>query len=722
MKLHPRGVCLLATSAFLLAGTARPAEIPPAPVAAKKPVTDTYHGVQVTDDYQWMEKADDPEVKAWVAAENKRTRAYLDALPDRAPIEKRLTELFSKVSPSYASLVSRPGILFALKFQPPKQQPMLVTLTSAMDIGSEKVLIDPNALDPKGKTTIDWYVPSLDGKQVAVSISENGSEDGTLYIYNTATGERLPDKIPHIQYPTAGGSAAWQADGKALYYTRFPRTGERPEADLNFYQQIYRHVVGDPDSKDVYVLGKDFPKIAEVHLETSADGRYTLASVGNGDGGEYAHYLLDASAETPAWRQITKFSDRVKQVAIGRDHALYLQSVLDAPRGKVLRIKLDAPSAELKDASVIVPESEAVIQSLDPAGAHLYVTELLGGPSRLMRFDLDGSNPQEVPLPPVSAVQEADPLRDKGPADDRLLFRQTSYTTPFAWYLYDPATNSEKITALVGTSPVDYSDIEAVREFATSKDGTKVPINILRRKGTKLDGSNPVLLGGYGGYGISLSPRFSFTYRLWFDRGGVAVIANLRGGGEYGEAWHKAGNLTHKQTVFDDFYACANYLVKAGYTNPGKLATEGGSNGGLLMGAFLTQHPDAARAVVSHVGIYDMLRVELDPNGLFNTTEFGSVKDPEQFQALYAYSPYHHVQDGVKYPAVFFLTGDNDGRVNPANSRKMTARLQAANASSYPILLRTTSAAGHGIGTALTEQIAQQSDVFAFLFDQLGMK
>jgi prolyl oligopeptidase len=291
--------------------------------------------------------------------------------------------------------------------------------------------------------------------------------------------------------------------------------------------------------------------------------------------------------------------------------------------------------------------------------------------------------------------------------------------------LYDPSegngASAEKVTALVGTSPVDYSDIEAVREFAASKDGTKVPINILRKKGTKLDGSNPTLLEGYGGYGISLSPRFGFTNRLWFDRGGVVAIANLRGGGEYGEAWHMAGNLTRKQNVFDDFEACASYLVKAGYTNPAKLAVEGGSNGGLLMGAFLTQRPQAARAVVSYVGIYDMLRVELDPNGLFNTTEFGSVKDPEQFQALYAYSPYHHVQDGAKYPAVFFLTGDNDGRVNPANSRKMTARLQAANASTYPILLRTTSAAGHGIGTALTEEIAQESDVFAYLFDQLGM-
>jgi prolyl oligopeptidase len=260
-----------------------------------------------------------------------------------------------------------------------------------------------------------------------------------------------------------------------------------------------------------------------------------------------------------------------------------------------------------------------------------------------------------------------------------------------------------------------------VREFAVSKDGTKVPVNILRRKGTRLDGNNPTLLYAYGGYGHSMRPGFNFEQRLWFDRGGIYVIANLRGGGEYGEDWHLAGNLTKKQNVFDDFAACAKHLITRGYTRPDKLAVEGGSNGGLLMGAFLTQNPGLARAVVAHVGIYDMLRVELDPNGAFNVTEFGTVKDPAQFRALHAYSPFHNVTDGTKYPAVFFLAGETDGRVNPANSRKMTARLQAATASGHPILVRLSSASGHGMGTALTERIAQKADVLAFLFDQLGM-
>jgi len=272
------------------------------------------------------------------------------------------------------------------------------------------------------------------------------------------------------------------------------------------------------------------------------------------------------------------------------------------------------------------------------------------------------------------------------------------------------------------TPPVDFSDIRVEREFAISKDGTKIPINIMCKKSTDLTGSNPTLLYAYGGYGISMRPRFDFEHRLWFDRGGVYVVANIRGGGEFGEAWHLAGNLTKKQNVFDDFAACARHLIERGYTRPDKLAVEGGSNGGLLMGAFLTQNPGLARAVVAHVGIYDMLRVELDPNGAFNVTEFGTVKDPAQYRALRAYSPFHNVTDGTKYPAVFFLAGEKDGRVNPSNSRKMTARLQAATASANPILVRLSRASGHGMGTALSEKIAQQADVFAFLFEQLGMK
>src|SRR5436190_14086492 len=681
----------------------------------KKPVSTKYQGLTVEDPYEWLEKDDEPDVKTWSAAQNQRTRQYLDQLPDRAAIENELTGWYAKTSPSYSSLVTRPGFLFAMKFQPPKQQPLLVTLTSADDVASEKVVLDPNVLDTKGATAIDWFVPSSDGNYVAVSLSKGGSEDGTLHFYQTATGKALSDTIAHVQYPTAGGSAAWNADGTGIYYTRFPRTGERPEADLNFYQQIYFHKLGTPDGEDTYSIGKDFPRIAEIILEGSRDGRYILASVANGDGGDFAHYLLDPDGSASArWKQITKFSDQNKAARPGRDTALYLLSRKAAPRGKVLRLPLETP--ELSKAVEIIPTGEAVIQQIVPTADALFVGDLLGGPSQIRRFGLDGKGETIIPIPKISAVQEMIALEDSS-----LLFRDQSYTEPAAWFHCANGKTEAVKTALRTTSPVSFADIEVIREFATSKDGTKIPLNIVFRKGMKRDGQNPTLLYGYGGYGISMSPNFEFTRRLWFDHGGVYVVANIRGGGELGEDWHKAGNLTKKQNVFDDFAAAAEYLMKEKYTRPEKLAVQGGSNGGLLMGAMITQHPDLIRAVVSAVGIYDMLRVELAPNGAFNVTEFGTVKDPEQFKALYAYSPYHRVVDGTKYPSILMMTGANDGRVAPYHSRKMVARLDEANKSQNPILLRTSSSAGHGIGTALNERIKQLADTYAFLFAQLGM-
>ncbi|PYJ35873.1 MAG: S9 family peptidase [Verrucomicrobia bacterium] len=681
------------------------------PETPKKPVSTKYQDVTVEDPYQWLEQDNDPQVKAWSGAQNQRTRQYLDRLPDRAAIEKQLTEWYAKTSPSYSSLVSRPGILFAMKFQPPKQQQLLVTLTSADDLKSEKVVLDPNVLDPKGTTAIDWFVPSLDGKHVAVSLSKGGSEDGTLHFYETATGKALPDRIAHVQYPTAGGSAAWNADGTGVYYTRFPRKGERPDADLNFYQQVYFHKIGTPDSEDTYSIGKDFPRIAEIALEAARDGKYVLATVANGDGGDFAHYLL---APDGTWKQITQFSDEIKIAHLGRDNALYLVSRAGAPRGKILRLPLDVP--ELKNAAEIVAAGDAVIERIVPTSDALFVGDLLGGPSQIRRFDLNGKNETIIPLPQISAVQEMLALEDGS-----LLFRDISYTEPAAWFNCPNQKTEPVKTALRSTSPVSFADIEVRREFATSKDGTKIPLNILFRKDTKRNGQNPTLLYGYGGYGISMSPNFDFTRRLWFDRGGIYVVANIRGGGEFGEGWHKAGNLTKKQNVFDDFAAAAEYLIKENYTRPEKLAIMGASNGGLLMGAMITQHPDLFRTAVSSVGIYDMLRVELAPNGAFNVTEFGTVKDPEQFKALYGYSPYHHVVDGTKYPSVLMMTGANDGRVAPYHSRKMTARLLAANKSENRILLRTSTSAGHGIGTALSERIKQLADTYAFLFAQLGI-
>ncbi len=680
------------------------------PPTAQQPVTNTYFGTAVVDNYQWLENFEDPAVKAWNAAQNRVSRAYLDQLPDRPVIAARLKELYAATSANYSGLMPRPGVLFAMKFQPPAQQPWVVALNSLDDLASERTVLDPNRLSTNGTVAMDFVVPSHDGKKLAVSLSQNGSEDGTVYIYDVATGQRLADRIPRVQYPTGGGSVAWNSDDSGIYYTRYPHAGERPAEDLNFYQQVYFHRLGTPLEQDTYQLGRGLPRIAEIELGASEDGRWLIAAVANGDGGEYAHFLLGPDG---AWKQVTGFKDQIRMAGFGRDHELYLLSRAGAPRGKILRVPLDQP--ELARATLVVPESDAVISGICPADSGLYVQDLIGGPSQIRFFGRTNSTPQIIPLKPVSAVQQM--LCPKG---DQLLFRTITYIDPYAWSTYDPATQTVHPTKVAGTSPADFSDLEVVREFATSKDGTQVPLNIIHRKDIKLDGNNPTLLYAYGGYSISQQPGFNPTRRLWFDRGGVYVVANLRGGGEYGEAWHQAGNLTRKQHVFDDFIAGAEWLIKHGYTNPKKLAIEGGSNGGLLMGAVLTQRPDLFRAVVSHVGIYDSLRSELEPNGAFNITEFGTVKDPDQFQALDAYSPYHHVVDGTHYPAILLMTGDHDGRVNPYHSRKMMARLQAANRSEYPILLRTTAAAGHGIGTGLGERIAQEADGDAFLFDQLA--
>jgi len=680
----------------------------PYPAAEKKPTIDRYHGVAVGDDYQWLERSGDAAVTDWVARENRLTRERLDAFRARTIVAERAKSLFASTSNDHYALVESNGKLFAFKRQPPKQQPLLVTLDSATQPIGERVVLDPNLMSAKGRLTIDFFQPSPDGSKVAVSLSENGSEDGTLHVFETASGRDLGDRVPRVAYPTGGGSIAWNADGSGLYYTRYPGPGERPDADLHFFQQVYFHALGTPAGQDRYEIGKEFPRIAETRLATSADGEFTLARVANGDGGDYAFFLKSKGK----WRRIADFADQIKQAKFGRDGYLYLRSLENAPRGKILRIALAQP--DLKQAQPMVAEDEGTIEQFEPAGSQLFVSQLVGGPSRLKIVDTASGKVTTVALPPVSGV--ADLARD---GHGQVLARLTSYLAPPAWYLVGTSGEAVK-TALAVTSAADFSDAEVIRDFAIAKDGTRVPLNILRRKGTALDGANPTLLTGYGGYGISLKPNFLLTARLWLDQGGVYVIANLRGGGEYGEAWHKAGNLTKKQTVFDDFIAAAEHLVARRYTSVQRLAIQGGSNGGLLMGAALTQRPGLFRAVVSSVGIYDMLRIELDPNGAFNITEFGSVKDRVQFEALYAYSPYHHVKDGTAYPSILMVTGDHDGRVNPAQSRKMVARLQSASPHGNPILLRTSASSGHGIGTALSDRIAEVTDVFCFLFEETG--
>ncbi len=698
---------------LLILHAARADEAPP-PATPKKPVTDTYHGVEVVDPYRWLENGEDAAVQKWDREQNQYARAYLDKRPALARLRQRLTELNSATSPDYVALVYRGGKLFALKVQPPKNQPLLITLTSADEPKSEHVLLDPNKINAKGTTAIDFYVPSLDGKRVAVSLSEGGSEEGTVHVYETATGKELGDVIPRVNGGTAGGSVAWNADGSGFWYTRYPRGDERPKEDLNFYQQVYFHKLGTPTNEDVYALGKDFPRIAEIQLRTSLDGKHVLALVANGDGGEFAHYLLGPSGK---WAQLTHFDDKITAAGF-RPGPGALSAV--APG---LAARPDPADAAGRSESQRGEDDRAGERGSHPGLRRHGPPAVRRGPRWRPVAGCASSTCMARRKSRCRCRRSPRSARWCGSKATSCCSAVETYLQPPAWYRYDPAAGKATKTKLFRTSPADFSDCEVMRDFAVSKDGTKVPLNIIHKKGVKLDGNNPTILYGYGGYGVSLSPSFRVGRKVWLEQGGVYVLANLRGGGEYGEAWHRAGNLTNKQNVFDDFLACAHYLIEHKYTSPQQLAIEGGSNGGLLMGAALTQHPELFRAVVCSRRHPRHAACRAAPQrGLQRHRISAPSRTSKQFEALYAYSPYHRVKDGTAYPAVLLLTGENDPRVDPANSRKMAARLQAASSSRLPVLLRVSFDSGHGIGTSLKERIAQEADVYAFLFTQLGMK
>lgn len=791
----PIAIALLASTASLNGALAAP------PASAKKPVTDTYHGTSVTDDYRWLEDWNNAEVKTWSEAQNAHARSVLDKLPKVEPIRKRLTEIMSAPTVFFGGLTIIGDNLFAIRSRPPKQHSELVVMPGADQPDKARILVDPDTLDPKHLTTIDWYRVSPDGTLVAVSLSSAGTESGDVHVYSVASGKEVFEVVPRVNGGTAGGDLAWSKDGKGFFYTRYPREGERPSEDMDFYTQVYFHTLGTSTSKDRYETGAaitdktrtftpyekpdapkwesaegvlggastshevemavteyrnhlakmkmkheepkgfvdrfgkaigdavvvttiargaifEFPRIAEINLTTDPNSKRLLTTVQYGDGNTFALYLRD---EEGYWSRIADYSDKIVQGRFGPDSCLYLISLDKAPKGKVFRLKKDATS--LAQAETLIAESDASIvsefggsPSIVSTPTLLFVEYQTGGPQEIRVFTHDGKRldgPKFAPVSDNGAV-----TADSSAKPSSVLFYTGSYTTPGAWMKYELETGKTTPTALKIESPVDFSPYEVVRELAKSKDGTKVPVNIVMKKGTKLDGSHPCLVTAYGGYGVNISPGFRAVRAVLLEQGVIWAQANIRGGGEYGEEWHRQGNLTKKQNVFDDFAAVCQYMIDAKYTTPGRLAIEGGSNGGLLMGAAMTQHPDLFKCVVSHVGIYDMLRVELSSNGAFNIPEFGTVKDKAQFDALHAYSPYHHVKDGTKYPPVLFLTGANDPRVDPMQSRKMTARLQAVGAKA---LLRTSGNSGHGGGTPLTERIEQAVDVHAFLFHELGV-
>lgn len=675
--------------------------------------SNTYHGVQVSDHYQWLEDWSSQEVKTWSADQNGLARKFLDSLPNRTEIASRVEQVVSADTVSYSSAQRIGDTAWFLKYAPPKQQPFLVQINADGNPASERVVFDPEGEGDMGSISIEWYEISPNGKLVAIALTEAGAEIADLHIFDIDSGKRVDEVLPRVNGPTAGGDISWDSDSSGFYYTRYPRDGEKSPDDQNFYQQLWHRELGTPLSDDRYEIGRLFDRIAEIRvLQEEVSGK-ALVTMQYGDSGRFQLYLREAGG---SWHQLSSYDDQLVQATFIDQNSLLVLSRKSAPRGQFMQMDISELSSV--SSALIVPEQEAAFASDfygDPTfivhQEKIFAKTLSGGPQELAVYDLKGQV-QAAPSLEVSGVGQIIPW------DEGVMVRQYSYLSPNSWLLFDGKQTSKH--PLSSTSAVDFSDYKVVREFATSVDGTQVPVNIILGKGAKLDGNSPLLLTGYGGYGISIAPRFNPARKVWLEQGGIYAQANLRGGGEYGEEWHTQGMLANKQNVFDDFHAVMRHVVKAGYTQVSKLAIEGGSNGGLLMGAMITQHPEDFQCTVSHVGVYDSLRSELTPNGAFNIPEFGTVEDPALFRALHAYSPYHNVKE-TAYPSILFMTGENDGRVDPMHSRKMIAALQFANTSENPILLRTSGKTGHGAGTPLSEVIKQQVDRLVFLFRSLGM-
>ena len=690
------------------------------PVAAVQPAVDTYFGVQVTDPYQWLENAKDPAVVPWMKGQNDYTRALLERIPGRKALVQRVQAL-DNAGEQVTGVQWAAGHYFYFKTRPGENSRKLYVRTGVA--GKERLLVDPDRLAVGAQhAAIDYFRASWDGKYVAYGISPGGSENSVLRIVETATGRELPERIDRAQF----GSPSWRADGRSLFYNRLRKLGAGTQpTDRYRRSQVYLHVLRTDPEQDVAVFGDDLSSAVHLAPDDIPFVQVTLASpyafgiVAHGVKNEitlYAAPLKAISGGHTPWRKLVDEADDVTGFE-ARGDELYLQTHRGASRFKLVRTSMTHPDPE--KAQTVVPESEAVITNLKLAKDGLYIQELDGGPSQLLRLPLGRKGSTEVAkvaLPFAGSISEI-------VADPRLpgaLVRLQSWTQSPVYYAFDPSTNALMDTRLMPASPVDFSQIESVEVKATSADGTRVPLSIVYQRGIKRDGSNPTLLTGYGAYGITLDPTFSPTRLAWLEKGGIVAVAHVRGGGEYGEDWHKGGQKLTKQNTMSDFIACAEYLILEKYTSSAKLAGLGGSAGGITIGGAITQRPDLFAAAVSEVGVADNLRIELTPNGPPNIPEFGSVKTEEGFKALYAMSSYHHVKDGTAYPAVLLTTGINDPRVDSWQAAKMTARLQAATSSGKPILLRVDYDAGHGIGSTKGQNDQELADIDAFLLWQFG--
>jgi len=679
------------------------------PLAEPKPLAETLHGTRIVDNYRWLEDGKNPETQKWVEAEMSYTRVVLDPLPGRKQIHKRLTELLTigninvpQIGGKYYFYTRRDGM---------QNQPVLYVREGLN--GQDRVLVDANQLATDGTIALDWFEPSEHGKYVAYGTSPSGSEMSTLQIIETKTGKLLPDTIER----TRAASIAWKLDNSGFYYTRYPKKGDVAEGQEMYNRHIFYHELGSDPADDPLIFGdgrdaEDWPNVTLSH-----DGRWLLIQVEQG-WTKTELFLVDLKSDKPASRVTTGKNFLYDgQVFDGK---LFITTNEDAPRYRVF--VTDATNFDRENWKEIISQTDAVLQGTGVFGGKLFAQYEQNASSQIKLFDLEGKKISELALPTIGTVFGSGGKWDS----DELFYGFQSFTVAPSIYHYDLKDGSTSLWAKVDAPSIDPAAYEVQQEWYHSKDGTRLPMFIVHKKGLKKDGRNPTLVTAYGGFNVSLTPTFSRTAYLWMEHGGVYAVANLRGGAEFGEDWHRAGMLDKKQNVFDDMIAAAEHLIAEKYTDKNHLAVQGGSNGGLLMGAMITQRPDLFRAVVCQVPLLDMLHYQDFQIAKLWIPEYGSAENPEQFKWLYAYSPYHHVKPGAEYPAILFMTADTDTRVDPMHAKKMAALMQAEakNGSSRdrPILLRIETKAGHGAGKPVTKQIEEFTDVYSFLFWQLGVK
>jgi prolyl oligopeptidase len=682
------------------------------PTAPRLDLVEVLHGREVADPYRWLEDAASPETQEWSAAQERLVRAHLDALPGRERLARRLEELLA--TGAVGTPAWRGGRPFWTRRAPGQEHAVLLTCDAD---GTERVLLDPAALDPSGTTTLDAWSPSKEGTRLAHQLSSGGDEESLLHVLDVETGRLLDGPVDRCRY----SPVAWVPGGEAFFYVRRLPPDEVPDGEQSFHRRVFRHVVGTPTDQDALVWGEGLDPTNYYGCSVSQDGRWLLVTASAGTAPREDVWLFDLAAGTPPV-EVQVGVDARCSPWISRDGALWLLTDRDAPRGRLCRADPAAP----QDWTTVVPEDpEAVLEDVELLDAGSGSTDGSGSTvlallrsrhalSELWLRDADGGE-QAVSLPAPGTVAGLSAEPEGG---SRVWFASTSATAPSQVHELDAATGQLRRWA---SSPGDVSlgDVVATVHETTSPDGTPVRFSVLSPTGAP-DRPRPAVLYGYGGFGVSLTPGWNPSALAWVEAGGVWVVANLRGGSEEGEAWHRAGMREHKQNVFDDFAAVADALVADGWTTPGQLGISGGSNGGLLVGAALTQRPRAYAAVVCSAPLLDMVRYEQFGLGRTWNDEYGTAADPEELGWLLGYSPYHRVVDGTAYPAVLFTVFDGDSRVDPLHARKLCAALQAATTSAAPVLLRAEAEVGHG-ARSVRRTVGLGVDVLAFLADRTGL-